>query len=75
MQEHKSVAIESVSLQKEVWECRACGVHAPCRVEIIYEPTAYEDIEKRPRMKRFACICNEPTTPQWKMQKKDGGKE
>jgi hypothetical protein len=57
----------SAALRVEIWECRACGKDAPCRVEITHQPTKYPHIEVQPRFttRNRGCICDERLDPAW----------
>lgn len=55
------------ALRVEIWECRACGNDAPCRVEITHQPTKYPHVESQPRFttRNRGCICDERLDPAW----------
>ena len=53
------------ALRHEIWECRACGTHAPCRVDITYTPTPHAHVEAKSRFVRRVCICAEPKCTDW----------
>lgn len=61
-------------LQVEVWECRACGDEAPCRVEITFSDTKMpQHLKGRQRFTRMVCLCGETPTPFWD-RKEEGPK-
>lgn len=57
-------------LRVETWECRACGEHVPCRIEITYEPIEWSEVlDRHERFRRRRCICEEPRSTDWKLIK------
>lgn len=59
--------VPTTGLSVEVWECRACGKDAPCRVEITHQPTKYPHVEAQPRFttRNRGCLCDERLDPAW----------
>ena len=53
-------------LQAEKWECRACGIEAPCKVEIVFSDAKLpEHLKGNQRFRRMVCLCEEKR-PDWK---------
>jgi hypothetical protein len=59
--------VPTTGFSVEVWECRACGKEAPCRVEITHQPTKYPHVEAQPRFttRNRGCLCDERLNPAW----------
>ena len=52
-------------LQVEKWECRACGIDAPCSVEITFSDAKLPEHLKGNQRFRTVCLCAE-NQPDWK---------
>jgi hypothetical protein len=57
----------SKQMYVEIWECRACGIDSPCRVEITHQPTKYPQVEVQPRFidRNRGCLCGVRFEAEW----------